>query len=184
MNRRPVGDERDMRPHRLILALTAAMAIAIPAVPAEAATSADLATTMSQPGGRIFMGGQWYYEVMVGYTTFNTTVTNNGPDTASNVQLTDNWSGAFGRFQYANATTSGGAPSPSCTTPTLGAVGKPVICTISSLARGQSVTLSLTVKPASLGGRMGLTNSARASSPTPDPNTANNSAQSTVIVMP
>jgi len=74
-----------MRRHKLILAFIGAMAIVIPAVPAEAATSADLATTISDQGSR----------VMVGYVWFAVTVKNNGPGSASGVSVSDTWWGAF-----------------------------------------------------------------------------------------
>lgn len=183
-----------MRRRRLILALSAAMAIVIPAVPAEAAssrqkeaaasgTSADISTTMSQPGMHQFIYGGWYYIVLAGGTSFYTTVTNNSHTTAAaSVQLTDSWSGGMlGTFLSYGVTTSAGAPTPSCKTPAVGVNG-PVTCTVSSLGPGQSFTLRVTIRTRALDGMWDFTNSATATSTTPDPTTADNTAQASVLV--
>jgi hypothetical protein len=168
-----------MRLHRAILSLAAIAVVAVPATAQADTSSADLATTMSQPGLGVLFPYGVVYEVQPGGTTFNATVKNNGPDAASKVQLTDHWSGAFGTLRYVQVVS--GPAGTSCA-PTVGASNS-VTCTASSLAVRQSLTIAVSIKTMSLGGRMSLTNSATASSSTPDPNMANNTAQTWVMVM-
>jgi hypothetical protein len=168
-----------MRLHKAILVLAAIAVVAVPATAQADTSSADLATTMSQPGMRVLFPYGAVYEVQPGGTAFTTTITNNGPHASSNVQLVDHWWGSFGTLRYVQVVS--GPAGASCT-PTVGASNS-VTCTASSLAARQSLTIVVGIKTMSLGGRTTLTNSATASSSTPDPNTANNTAQAWVMVM-
>ena len=108
--------------------------------------------------------------------TYTVTVTNGGPDPASNVTLTD---------PLPTGTTSAGGSFPagwSCTTPTLGTNGT-WNCSIASLAVGSTdiFTIVATVDPTVASGTV-LSNTATVTTSTSDPTSANNSATATTTV--
>jgi uncharacterized repeat protein (TIGR01451 family) len=148
--------------------LAAIAVLATPAIPASAAdASADLATTVGPTSGRM-LGGP---------VTFTITVKNNGPDSAQNVVLSDTFSG-FATFQSVSAPSG-----TSCTAPPFGTRGT-VTCTTGSLAPGDSVTVRVTVHAGNLGFRDIIGDTATATSTTFDPNTANNSAAGSLMIVP
>jgi uncharacterized repeat protein (TIGR01451 family) len=103
--------------------------------------------------------------------TYTITVTNNGPDTASNVMLTNTFP-TNATFVSSNAT-QGTAPTPGSGAVSLG-----------SLAAGAMATVTIVVTP-NAGAVPSITDSASISSSTPtDPNTKNNSASVTTTVTP
>jgi len=104
--------------------------------------------------------------------TYTIVVTNNGPDKAVGVSVTDQLPKNAG---YGSTTTTQG----SCT---LKPSKTAVVCTVGTMASGASVTISLVVKPTSKGT---ITNTATATLTSPtDPNTANNTATATTTVQP
>ena len=104
--------------------------------------------------------------------TYTIVVTNNGPDKAVGVSVTDQLPKNAG---YGATTTTQG----SCT---LKPSKTAVVCTVGTMASGASVTISLVVKPTSKGT---ITNTATATLTSPtDPNTANNTATATTTVQP
>lgn len=98
--------------------------------------------------------------------TYTLNVTNQGPDIATNTVVSD--ATPVGTT-FVGYTTSAGT----CTTPTVGGTGT-LRCKAGSLAGGAKVTVTITVKDTAAAGTT-LTNRGSASSPTPDPNTKNNS---------
>jgi uncharacterized repeat protein (TIGR01451 family) len=104
--------------------------------------------------------------------TYTIRVTNNGPDRAIGVAVTDQLPKNAG---YGSSTSTQG----SCTIkPSKNAV----VCTIGTMASGASVTITLMVKPTSKGT---ITNTASVTLTSPtDPNTANNTATATTTVTP
>jgi len=100
--------------------------------------------------------------------TYSIVVTNNGPGSAANVQLTD---ALPANVQFSSATSTAG----SC-----GQTGSTVGCNLGSMSNGASVTVTIIVTPKKTGT---LTNTAQASSLSSDPNTANNTdtEQTTVV---
>lgn len=161
----------------LISAVAALAWVAVPALSASAASpspatslapspSADLATTIVSPG-------HGYYPI---------TVTNNGPDTASDVVMTDNipfstWS-RFPTTFYCVGSGTGCGPLPpgvSCTTPKVGSGGT-VSCTTASLPPGASMTVTMVIRLGFYFHHQAVCDGASASSATFDPNIANNSA--------
>ncbi|HKR63539.1 MAG TPA: hypothetical protein VJZ00_07385 [Thermoanaerobaculia bacterium] len=89
--------------------------------------------------------------------SFTVTVTNNGPNTATGVTLTDTMSGAA----LAGATSTVGT----CNT------ASPIVCTIGTLNSGQSAVVTITVNANTVST---ISNSAATSGTEFDPNTANN----------
>jgi len=73
---------------------------------------------------------------------------------------------------------SGGA---SCTAPAAGQVGT-ITCNLGKMASGASATVSITVKVSGSSNKESITNTAVASSPSFDPNPANNSATVTAQI--
>jgi len=124
---------------------------------------ADLAMTMTDSPDPAHVGQNLTYTIVV---------TNNGPDKAVGVSVTDQLAKNAG---YGSTSTTQG----SCT---LKPSKNAVACTIGTMASGASVTITLVVKPTSKGT---ITNTAfvTLTSPT-DPNTANNSATATTTVTP
>ena len=122
-------------------------------------TEADLATTMTATGW-----GSYRFPA-----SFTTTITNNGPDPAQNVVVSD----SFIPATFTNVVWTFGVGS--CTTPPLGGVGT-ITCTTGSLAPGgvAHLTVNLVTRCWSLG--QFLTNTASATSSTNDPNPSNNTA--------
>jgi hypothetical protein len=98
---------------------------------------------------------------------FTITVTNQGPDTAQNVAMSD-----ATIFQGVTATAPAGV---SCTTPPYNTLGT-TTCTTPSLERGQVMTISLRGKAFVFPNQCETGNLARATSATPDPNLNNNTA--------
>jgi len=105
--------------------------------------------------------------------TYSITVTNNGPDAASNVNIQD--AIPAGTNFNSVATTSG-----SCTAPAPGGTGT-VICTAPALALGSAITETLTVN-VTAGLLSTITDTATVSSTTFDP-TSNTSATATTTVV-
>jgi hypothetical protein len=95
-------------------------------------------------------------------------VTNNGPGSASSVQLTDTLPA---NVQFVSVTSMAG----SC----LQARGT-IACNLGDLSNGTSVTVTIIVKPKKVGT---ITNTAQVNSVSPDPNTAGNTdtEQTTVV---
>ena len=163
----------------LVVPLAAMAFVATRALPASAASpSADLATTIAAHGTNV-QGGY------VGYTI---TVTNNGPDAASGVIMTDHipasmWSRYPTTFYCVGSVAPVGTPgwcgplpsSVSCTTPPVGSTGT-AICTTSSLAPGASRTIEMAIRVGFHFSFQLVQDTATATSSTFDPNTANNTA--------
>ena len=104
--------------------------------------------------------------------TYTITVTNNGPDRAQGVSVTDQLPKNAG---YGSSSTTQGSCSlkPSKTV---------VTCSIGTMASGATVTVTVSVKPTSKGT---ITNTASVSLTFPsDPNSANNTATATTTVQP
>lgn len=121
---------------------------------------ADLATTVTAVDAQVPDGAQ---------TTFKVTVTNNGPDPASNVAVTNPLpAGANAISAYCL-----GGPL-ACSSDATGATA-----TISGLAAGQSASFVVTLTTSAVGS---LTDAAHASSQTSDPNSSNNDAQASTNV--
>ena len=99
--------------------------------------------------------------------TYTITVTNNGPDAATNVTVTDSLPGAGATFVSASA---------GCSV-SLGTV----TCLIGGLASGASATVTVMVNATAAGT---LIDKASASGSEADPNGANNSAIETTVVLP
>jgi len=103
--------------------------------------------------------------VVVGDTlTYTIAVTNNGPETATNVVVTDTlpWSVSL-------------VSAPACSG------SGTLTCAAGTLANGDTATITITVTPNSAGP---IANSASASATETDPNTANNTATATTTVNP
>ena len=142
--------------------------VAVPAPPAWGADpSADLVATVEPSFVLAYPGGTF---------GFGVTVTNNGPDAASGVTVSETWYGAS-TFLIGGGSAPAGA---ACTLPPRGGHGS-VTCTTPSLAPGASMSVGLTLHVLGIH-NMTVTGSATATSATPDPNTANNSASAWVRV--
>lgn len=119
---------------------------------------ADLAVTKTDNADPISVGDT---------VTYTITVTNNGPDAASNVTVTDTLPGAGAMIV---------AASPGCLfTPMT------VTCTIGALAVGGSATVTVTLNATAAGT---LLDSASVAGTEADPVAANNSAAETTLVLP
>jgi Domain of unknown function DUF11 len=159
----------------LIPVLGAIAFVATPALPASAASlSADLATTLTSSG----------IPAVGGYMGYTMTVTNNGPDSASNVVLTDHtpwypWSLHPTTFHCVGSGTAWCGPLSSgvlCTHPAGGSPGTVTCTTTASLPRGASMTITLVVQVGFYWHSQLICDTATATSSTFDPNTANNTA--------
>jgi uncharacterized repeat protein (TIGR01451 family) len=128
-----------------------------------ALTQADLATANSAPA-TVFRNTNLTYTIVV---------TNNGPDKASEVTLTD--SVPEGSTFVSAATTAG-----KCKEPKAGKKGT-LTCTVPTLANGSSFTVSMVVKVEARSGTT-LTDTATVSSLVYDPNTTNDTATATTVV--
>ncbi len=118
--------------------------------------SADLALSLSSSVGSIIKGNTFNYTLRV---------TNNGPNTASNIVLRQTLPSGVS-FQSASAGCS--------------ISGSTVTCNVASLASGASSTSTITVLASAAGT---ATSNANISSATPtDPNSANNSASTSVTI--
>lgn len=105
-----------------------------------------------------------------GNITYTVTVSNAGPDPATNVALTDTLSGAATTF--VSVTSAGN---------TCNSAGFPAItCTMGTIASGTSETVTIVVTATAAGT---VTNTASSTATEPDPNTANNTniAQNTAV---
>jgi uncharacterized repeat protein (TIGR01451 family) len=169
-----------VRLKKLILLVLAAMAVIPAAAIAGTTNSADLAVSMTENGYQVC--GYPYgcqNRIPNGYDWFNITVTNNGPSTASGVQLTDSAWNSRVTFQSLSVLSG----SPSCTTPKVGTLQPTVTCNVSSLKPRQSFAVHLVLKTHSImPGKTGMTNQATVTSSTPDPNTANNTVSYSAVV--
>jgi uncharacterized repeat protein (TIGR01451 family) len=110
---------------------------------------ADLVVTKSDTPDPVTLGNNLTYTV---------NVTNNGPEQATAVVLTD---AMFGSFTFVSATASLGSCSGT----------NPITCSLGNLANGASATVSIVVTPTAVGS---ISNTAVATSTRPDPNSANN----------
>ena len=122
-------------------------------------TTADLSITKTPNAAAVGLNGQ---------ITYTITVTNGGAATANGVSVSDTLPGGT---TFVSATPSQGSCSGTST----------VVCSLGSLSNGSSATVTLIVTapatPAS------VINTATVSSTTADPNSANNSATTTVSVV-
>jgi uncharacterized repeat protein (TIGR01451 family) len=129
---------------------------------------ADLSISKSHSPDPVIAGNQ---------LTWSVSVTNNGPDTAPNVVVTDTLPAQVSYL------TNNLTPPAGCT-----AVGQTVTCSLGDMANGQTVSFSIVtlVDPATVanaGGPTSITNNASVTSiGSNDPNPANNSASSTALV--
>src|SRR5204863_330804 len=127
--------------------------------------SADVSVTKTDSADPVDPGDGYSYDLVV---------TNNGPDAASNVALSD----AVPASLSVDTIHDGGGD---CST----SVGNSVSCSLGSLANGATwtVTVDVTVDPAHPGGT--ISNTASASSDTSDPDSSNNAdAQDTTVNAP
>jgi len=154
---------------RFSLILLAALALALPARPAGAQASADLQLVKMDSPDPVLPGDSITYEILL---------TNAGPDAAASVTLTDTLPAEVTFLSlFAD-------PSWSCSTPPVGSGGT-VSCSIGSLAVGVAdffitVMVGSGVTPGTV-----ITNTATASSETPDPDEGGPSATTdTTVVAP
>jgi uncharacterized repeat protein (TIGR01451 family) len=130
------------------------------------AQSADLATTISASQPHPIFGSN---------ESFTITVTNKSHDTAQSVAVSDNWTTAS-TFVGVSATAPSGA---TCTAPPVGSRGT-VTCTTASLTHRAAMTVVLTLHSECFHNQL-LQDTATATSTTPDPNSANNTATIALI---
>jgi uncharacterized repeat protein (TIGR01451 family) len=117
---------------------------------------ADLATSVIESPSPVLHGTNLKY-------TLN--VTNKGPDIATSTVVSD---ATPAGTTFVSFTTSAGT----CTAPALGATGT-LSCKVGNLASTAKATVTMTVRDTAVAGST-LTDTGRASSNTPDPNTKNN----------
>jgi uncharacterized repeat protein (TIGR01451 family) len=127
------------------------------------APSADLSVSKTSSPDPVHVGKKLTYTIPV---------TNNGPDSATSVSLTDSLPKNAG---FGSATTTQG-------TCILKPQKRQVVCSLGNLASGGTATVTIVVKP-TVKGTITNTVSVTATSPT-DPNTANNTASTTTTVLP
>ena len=146
-------------------AATLAGAGLIALLPASAlAATADLAIDKSD-------GGAYTQETVVlgGEITYTITVTNNGPDTANGVEVSDNLPS---QLDFVSSTPSQGSCKGS----------NNVTCTLGTIANGASATVTIKVKPKRA---QQYVNTATVSGADTDPVSANNSdSETTTVVEP
>jgi uncharacterized repeat protein (TIGR01451 family) len=118
---------------------------------------ADLATTVAESPSPVPHGTNLKYTV---------NITNKGPDVAMNTVVSDVTPAGT---TFVSFTTSAGT----CTAPALGATGT-LSCKVGNVASAAKATVTMTVRDTAAAGST-LTDTGRASSSTPDPNTKNNS---------
>jgi uncharacterized repeat protein (TIGR01451 family) len=107
------------------------------------------------------------------------TVTNNGPAAASNVVLSETLPSSPANLTFNSISSVAGW---SCMTPGSGGTGA-ISCSIASLASGASASFTITVNVASgIAAGTSISETANASSTTPDANPSNNYATATVVV--
>jgi uncharacterized repeat protein (TIGR01451 family) len=100
--------------------------------------------------------------------TYTLTITNNGPDPAANIQVTDNLPASV---TFLNATTSPGG--------SVSQAGADVVATFPTLAAGATATVTIVVRPNQTGL---ITNRARVTSTDIDPDQTNNAVTETTTV--
>jgi uncharacterized repeat protein (TIGR01451 family) len=162
-----------VRPRGTVAALALlAVALAWPVSASAANPSADLATTLSGSPAHAY-----------GYVYFRITVTNNGPDAADNVVITDA-TPPRSTFYCASGTSSacGAVPAGVTCKPPPGSTGT-MTCTMASLPKGASVTVWMGVHLGFFFHNQAFGDSATATSTTPDPNPSNNTATVVLRVM-
>lgn len=125
---------------------------------------ADNAISLSASPSPVRSGSQLTYTIVV---------INTGPGAASGIQVTDTLPGGT---TFAKVTTTAG----SCSAPSVGGTGT-LTCSISGLASGASVTITLVVGVKAPNGSA-LSDTASVSATSYDPNSANNSASVTTSV--
>jgi predicted RNA methylase len=123
----------------------------------QAGAGADLGVSMTAAPNPVAAGSSLAYSI---------TVTNNGPDAAQSVAVTD---GLPAGVTFVSATASTGSCSGTTT----------VTCNLGTFANAATATITIVVTPTAAGT---LTNTANVTSTTPDPVTANNSATTSTTV--
>jgi uncharacterized repeat protein (TIGR01451 family) len=108
--------------------------------------------------------------------TYNITLTNNGPNPATTVSLTD----ALPANTTFVSTAQNSGPAFSCTNPTVGTNGT-VTCTNASLASGATATFTITAAVSASAPLGTLNNTANATTTSTDPTTPNTSTAGTII---
>jgi uncharacterized repeat protein (TIGR01451 family) len=126
-----------------------------------AGSAADLATVVYPVHGSAPPANIWRH--IPGTATFTVTVTNNGPNTAANVTVT-------------NTVTFASLAGITATPTTVSCSVSAGSCTEPQLRSGASITITVTVHYTEVIHNMLFNDRATATSTTPDPNTANNSA--------
>jgi uncharacterized repeat protein (TIGR01451 family) len=129
-----------------------------------AAPSADLSVNVNTGTAGAPAGSTFPYTI---------TVTNNGPDTAANVVMTDNLPSSL---LFRSITLPSGF---TCSTPAVGATGS-ISCSNPSLPSGATRTFTLTVEVAP-GANGPISNSASVSSSTSDPTSGNSSGSAPIV---
>jgi uncharacterized repeat protein (TIGR01451 family) len=129
---------------------------------------ADVSLSKSVVSGSVSAGGQ---------ILFATQVTNGGPSDAAQVELTDDVPGntTFLSFDQLHG------PTFICTSPNPGNTGT-TVCTIGSLARGESAIFVATYQVGAVANGTEISNTANVTSTTPDPFTENNTSTATLEV--
>jgi uncharacterized repeat protein (TIGR01451 family) len=130
--------------------------IAVSGAP-QAGAGADLGVSMTAAPNPVAAGSNLTYSI---------TVTNNGPDSAQGVAVTDALPAGV---TFVSATASTGSCSGTTT----------VSCNLGTFANAATATITIVVTPTAAGT---LTNTANVTSTTPDPVTANNSATTSTTV--
>ena len=118
---------------------------------------ADLATTVTEAPNPVLHGTNLKYTL---------TATNKGPDMATTTVISDTTPTGT---TFVGFTTSAGT----CTAPAAGSTGT-LTCKVGNIASGAKVTITMTVRDTAAAGSK-VTDTGRANSATPDPNTKNNS---------
>jgi uncharacterized repeat protein (TIGR01451 family) len=131
---------------------------------ATVSVSADVAVTKSAPA-TIAPNGSIAYTIGV---------TNNGPNVAQNVSLSDTLPAST---TFTSLSSPGGW---SCTTPAVGGTGT-VTCSIATLANAATASFTLTVATTAPAGST-ITNTANVSATSPDSSAGNNSATASTVV--
>jgi uncharacterized repeat protein (TIGR01451 family) len=128
---------------------------------------ADIGVTKVRTPSLVIPGGPLHYAI---------SVTNNGPSDAASVTMTDVLPAAL-RFTALSAPAGW-----SCTTPAVGTSGT-IVCSTSPMAAGSAAAFALdvVVDPAATSGTA-ISNTAAVTTPTSDPNGANNSSTSSTAV--
>jgi uncharacterized repeat protein (TIGR01451 family) len=127
-------------------------------------TAADLAIT-----GTLSLGTGQQFISAGNQATFTYTVTNRGPDLATNITVTDNLSASGIPVTFNSATATSGSCSQT------GTGSNVAVCTLSSLQSGSTATVTIVVTPTTGGNFNGGAVSVSAANNT-DPNLSNNSA--------